>query len=171
MNDRERLPDEAWLAQVFETHQRALMGYVSHLMGDVEKAGDVVQDAFVRLCRQPRDQVEDRVRPWLFAVCRNRAMDILKKENRMRTMADAGAGQTVNDDDPGAAIQRRDTAQEATNLMQRLPKRQQEVIRLKIEGGLTYREISELTGLSVSNVGYLLHTGLKSIRSRLATIE
>lgn len=98
-------------------------------------------------------------------------MDILKKENRMKTTADAGAGQTSRDGDPGAVAQQRDSARQAGSLMQRLPARQQEVIRLKVEGGLSYREISELTGLSVSNVGYLLHTGLKSIRTRLATIE
>jgi len=171
MNDPERLPDEAWLSRVFDEHHRALMGYASHLMGDDERASDVVQDAFVRLCKQPREQVEDRVKQWLYAVCRNRAMDILKKENRMRTMADAGAGQASRDADPRAVAQRRDTARQAGSLMQRLPPRQQEVIRLKVEGGLSYREISELTGLSVSNVGYLLHTGLKSIRTRLATIE
>lgn len=55
--------------------------------------------------------------------------------------------------------------------MDGLPTNQQEVIRLKVESGLSYREISELTGLSISNVGYLLHTGLTSIRTRLATIE
>ncbi|MEM1069680.1 MAG: sigma-70 family RNA polymerase sigma factor [Planctomycetota bacterium] len=171
MNDAERLSDEAWLSRVFETHQRALMGYVSQLMGSAERASDVVQDAFVRLCRQPREKVEDRVKPWLYAVCRNRAMDILKKENRMRTMAEAGSEQIGRDSDPRFVIQERDTVQHANSLMQRLPARQQEVIRLKIESGLTYREISDLTGLSVSNVGYLLHTGLKAIRNRLATIE
>lgn len=171
MNVRERQSDEAWLTHIFETHHRVLMGYVTHLMGDAERAGDVVQDAFVRLCRQPREQIEDGVKPWLFAVCRNRAMDILKKENRMKTVPDVGAGQAGRDEDPSAAMQQQDSARQAATLMERLPARQQEVIRLKIEGELSYREISKLTGLSVSNVGYLLHTGLKSIRSRLATIE
>ncbi len=98
-------------------------------------------------------------------------MDILKKENRMRTMPDAGAEHVGRDDDPQFVIQERDSARQANRLMQYLPARQREVIRLKIEGGLSYREISELTGLSISHVGYLLHTGLKSIRTRLATIE
>jgi RNA polymerase sigma-70 factor (ECF subfamily) len=171
MNDSKPISDEAWLSLVFEEHQRPLMGYATHLMGNADRASDVVQDTFVRLCRQPRQQVQDRVRQWLYAVCRNRAMDILKKENRMRTLDDAGAGQTSRDGDPQLAAQRRDSANQADTLIGTLPRRQQEVIRLKVESGLSYREISELTGLSVSNVGYLLHTGLKSIRSRLATIE
>ena len=171
MKDSNPLSDEAWLSLVFEELQRPLMGYATHLMGDADRAGDVVQDTFVRLCRQPRQQVQGRVRQWLYAVCRNRAMDILKKENRMRTLDDAGAGQTSRDGDPQLAAQQRDSADQAETLIETLPRRQQEIIRLKVESGLSYREISALTGLSVSNVGYLLHTGLKSIRNRLATIE
>ena len=82
---------------------------------------DVVQDTFVRLYRQPRDQVQDHVRQWLYAVCRNRAMDILKKENRMRTLDEAGARQTSCDGDPQLAAQQRDSAEQAGTLMDGLP--------------------------------------------------
>ncbi|MFP6618069.1 MAG: hypothetical protein VB877_01905 [Pirellulaceae bacterium] len=34
---------------------------------------------------------------------------------------------------------------------------------------MSYREIGEITGLSISNVGYLLHVGLKSIREQFAS--
>ena len=89
----------------------------------------------------------------------------------MKTFDDAGASQTSRDGDPQRVAQQRDSAEQAGSLMGSLPQHQQEVIRLKVESDLSYREISQLTGLSVSNVGYLLHTGLKSIRSHLATIE
>ena len=164
--------DEAWLSLVFREHELPLMGYATHLMGDPERASDVVQDTFVRLCRQSRPEVEGRVRQWLYTVCRNRALDILKKEKRMKTMDEAQASRQLC---PGAGpqerAQTREAASQAGTLLGDLPARQQEVIRLKVHGGLSYREISELTGLSVSNVGYLLHTGLKSIRLRLAAGE
>jgi RNA polymerase sigma-70 factor (ECF subfamily) len=48
-----------------------------------------------------------------------------------------------------------------------LSENQQEVVRLKFQSGLSYREISEITDLSVTNVGFLLHTALKKIRERL----
>ncbi len=171
MNETSNLSDEAWLSLVFQEFQRPLLGYATHLMGDADRAGDVVQDTFVRLCTQPRDQIESHVRQWLYAVCRNRALDVLKKENRMKTLDDHAASPTSPEGDPQRVAERRDTADQADSLMDGLPARQQEVIRLKVEGGLSYQEISRLTGLSISNVGYLLHTGLKSIRTRLATIE
>ncbi len=171
MNATSTQSDEAWLSLVFHEHQRPLLAYATHLMGDVDRAGDIVQDTFVRLCSQPRDQVEGHVRQWLYAVCRNRALDVLKKENRMKTLDETAKAQASPEANPQSLAEQHETAIQADSLISNLPGRQQEVIRLKVEGGLSYQQISELTGLSISNVGYLLHTGLRSIRTRLATIE
>ena len=48
-----------------------------------------------------------------------------------------------------------------------LPRNQQEVIRLKFIEEFSYEEISQITGLSVTNVGFLIHSGLKTIRLEL----
>ena len=171
-----QLSHQQWLSQVFREHELRLMGYATHLLGDRDRASDVVQDTFVRLCRQPREEVEQQVRPWLFRVCRNRALDVLKKEGRMKTMSDPQVtapttSTTGRESDPQTIVQQRERVDEADSLLSNLPHKQREVIRLKVQGDLSYREISELTGLSVSNVGYLLHTGLKSIRSHLAATD
>ena len=167
-----RQSDQAWLAEIFRVNELPLMGYATHLLGDPDRASDVVQDTFVRLCKQPRDQVRDRVRQWLFKVCRNRALDIIKKESRMKTLDDAKASlQVSRDGDPSSKVELAERHASAEGLLSKLPVRQQEVIRLKVHAGLSYREISDLTGLSISNVGYLLSTGLKSVRNRLATTE
>ena len=47
--------------------------------------------------------------------------------------------------------------------LSRLPERQRNVMMLKVQEGKSYREISELTGISPSNIGYLIHTGLKAL--------
>jgi RNA polymerase sigma-70 factor (ECF subfamily) len=63
--------------------------------------------------------------------------------------------------------ERRDSAGQVMEMLDRLPANQQETIRLKFQNGLSYREISAVTGLSVSHVGVLIHTGLKTLRGRL----
>ena len=68
---------------------------------------------------------------------------------------------------PVALAERNDSAAQVLGLVERLPANQQEVIRLKFQSGLSYREISRVTGLTVSHVGVLIHTGLKSIRIKL----
>jgi RNA polymerase sigma-70 factor (ECF subfamily) len=52
-----------------------------------------------------------------------------------------------------------------------LPTNQQEVVRLKFQEAMSYRQIAAITGLSESNVGYLLHTAIKSLREKLGPIE
>ena len=54
------------------------------------------------------------------------------------------------------------------HLLDRLPETQQEVIRLKFQHGLSYKEISASTGLSVTNVGFILHTGIKRLRKLMS---
>lgn len=72
---------------------------------------------------------------------------------------------------PGLIAERHDSAAQILDLVDRLPANQQEVIRLKFQGGLSYREISRVTGLTVSHVGVLIHMGLKSVRNRLAPVS
>jgi RNA polymerase sigma-70 factor (ECF subfamily) len=55
--------------------------------------------------------------------------------------------------------------------LQRLPQRQQEILRLKFQGGLSYKQIAEVMGLTVSHVGVLIHTALKSIRAHTEGAE
>ena len=59
------------------------------------------------------------------------------------------------------------TTRRVTKLIGTLPPNQQEVLRLKFEHGMSYAEISRITQLSVSNVGYLLHVAIKSLGQKL----
>ena len=56
-------------------------------------------------------------------------------------------------------------------LLADLPLNQREVVRLKFQNQLSYQEIAAVTSLSVGNVGFLLHTALKTLRSRLDRLE
>lgn len=161
--------DSAWLSGVFERFETPLVGYAARLVGDVDRGRDIVQDVFLRLCREGPDRSNDHLAAWLYTVCRNRALDVRRKEQRMTSLPPHVAeSPTAGTSDPAVAAERHEDASRADALLGRLPENQQEVIRLKIQHGLRYREISEVTGLSVSNVGYLLHHGLQSLRRQFA---
>ena len=51
-------------------------------------------------------------------------------------------------------------------LLASLPPQQQEVVRLRFQHGLAYRQIAAVTGLSASNVGFLIHTAIKALHDR-----
>lgn len=111
-----------------------------------------------------------RMKAWLFTVCRNRAFDVRKKERRMTALtppiADAQAHQAPG---PARLAEQRDTHRHVLDRLAQLPGAQQEVVRLKFQGELSYKQIAEVTGLTVSHVGNLLHHALKTLRQELAT--
>ncbi len=68
-----------WVQTTVRQHQAALIRYAARLLGDPDRARDVVQDAFVKLMVQPRAQIDGHVVEWLFTVCRHRALDVARK--------------------------------------------------------------------------------------------
>ncbi len=160
--------ESRWLRSLFERLETPLVRYASRLVGDVDRGRDIVQDAFLRLCQDPSVAQRDYAAAWLYKVCRNRALDVRKKEQRMSSLPLPNRQALSSEaSDPAMLVQRQEAAGNARLLMQSLPEQQQEVLRLKIDHGLTYREISKITDLSISNVGYLLHQGLQTLRSKL----
>lgn len=167
-----------WVGHAVARYERQLVAYVAHLTGDADRARDVVQETFVRLCGVKRADVEGRLAPWLYTVSRNLAIDDRRKERRMhllnRTQADtypspSPASRYDPAPDPSDAAERSDAVSAVLNHLAALPAVQQEAIRLKFQHGLSYRQIGEILNLTATNVGFILHTGLKTLRGRLAT--
>ena len=154
-----------WVMEAFRQHQAALVSYVQHVLGDLDQARDVVQEAFLRLCREDDSALRGRVAPWLYTVCRRRALDLLRKERRMQPINEIQSERWASrEPTPAAAAETNDQAGRALRFLQRLPENQREVVVLKFQHALSYREISGVTGLAVSHVGFLIHTALKTLR-------
>jgi RNA polymerase sigma factor (sigma-70 family) len=166
------VPRKEWIEAALERHESALLRYALSLTGDIELAKDIVQDTFLRLCEQPIELSESRLAPWLFTVCRNRAIDCQRKETRMTRVEPAELEahprmEPAPDED--AAIH--DMSRRLLALVESLPGNQREVVRLRFHGQMSYQEISDITQLSVTNVGFLLHSALKTLRVHLAVLD
>lgn len=159
-----------WVQALLERHEGPLLRYAERITTDPERARDVVQDTFLRLCEQPRAKVEGHEAQWLFRVCRNRALDVRRKEGRMHTDdGQALATKTSNSPQPVAVAEGKEVTSQLMGLVGRLPENQREVVLLKFQNGYSYKQIAEITTHSVSNVGYLLHTALKTLRTKMQT--
>jgi len=159
-----------WVREAVAQYEAPLLRFSQRLLGDAEAARDVVQDTFLRLCAQPREAVDGHLAEWLFTVCRHRALDVLRKENRMNPtplIHDAPDGARSAEPDPRAVSERREDAGRLRVALGTLPPRTQEVLRLRFQEGLSYKEIAGVMQLTVSHVGVLIHNGLKSLRARI----
>jgi RNA polymerase sigma-70 factor (ECF subfamily) len=149
-----------WIVEALELHESALIRYARWILSDLESAREVVQETFLRLCKEDPARIEGHVAQWLFTVCRNLAFDARKKESRMTPLGDTEIAVAPDLDE-------RRTVSQVFQLVETLPKNQREVIYLKFQCDLSYKEISEVTKLSVSNVGFLIHSAVRAIRKQM----
>ena len=160
---------DAWMRTVVHRYERPLVQYAARITGCPDRARDVVQDTFLRLGKLAPGALGDDPAKWLFTVCRHRALDLCRKEHRMTYLdPTATASEPSAEPGPAEALSRKEAARFLLRILEKLPPRQQEVIQLKFQNGLSYREISEVTQLSVSNVGFLIHKGIKALREQHA---
>ena len=168
MNDAssDNAPD--WRTAVVRAHQAHLERYAYSLCGQSEMARDAVQETFLRLVRADRKQIEPRMPGWLFTVCRSRIYDAGRKEGRMSGLS---MEEMVARPDPMPGPAQRSERHEALAFVltqvDRLPPAQREVVRLKFQAGLSYKEIAAVTEKSVSNVGALLSTAVRRLREQM----
>jgi RNA polymerase sigma factor (sigma-70 family) len=156
---------EQFVTRAMAEYESALIGYAATILHDTDRAKDVVQETFIRLCQQDVEKVRDHLKSWLFTVCRNRALDILRKDKPIEPMEDVRwkrvAGPGLQPDEHAELTEK---LARVMNLLGRLSENQREVILLKFQQGLSYDEIHAVTGLSQGNIGFLIHTGLKRLR-------
>jgi RNA polymerase sigma factor (sigma-70 family) len=155
----------AWVRSIIAAYEAKLLRYAGDIVGP-SLARDVVQDTFLKLCREPRERVESHVSAWLFTVCRHGALEIKRKVRRLSSLDDQV--EEAGEASPGAALEHSELLTQVQRCLEGLPEKQRELVRLKYDGELSYKEIAEITGLSVSNVGFLLSTALAQLRESLA---
>ena len=149
-----------------------LTKYAVSILGDLEQARDVVQDTFLKLYKQDPEKVRKKVKSWLFTVCRNHCYDLIKRNRRTSNLEEDEISYFASiDDNPFQVISFLEGREEIDekikilySLIEELPSRQREVMRLKFQANLSYKEIAETIGISSSNVGFVMHSALKKLR-------
>ena len=146
-----------------------LLQYATRILGDRDRARDVVQETFVELQRSQREERDHAPAKWLFTVCRNRALNVCRKEKRMTYLdQELLETRTAETPPPNEQLEQKEASSFLLRILGTLPPRQQEIIQLKFQNDLSYQEISEITQLSIGNVGVTLHNALKTLRQRYA---
>ena len=156
--------------RALDQHESNLIAYAASILGgDIERGRDVVQDSLLKLYLTDPARVRDNLKSWLYTVCRNRAFDILRKDHRL----DLGDEEILeaapcHDPDPGHLAIQRELYEHIWRCVEQLRPNQREVIRLKFLHDCSYQEIAGITGLTVGNVGFIMHHAIRKLRDLLA---
>lgn len=161
------------LEALFAALESPLLNYALRLLPDTASAEDVVQEAFMKLHAQ-FDEVREP-RRWLYRTVHNLALNHRRAADKIVSLHNPNnPAQEVEAElaDPQPLPDEQIARWESVGLvrlsLETLDARSRELIRLKFNDGLSYREMSERTGLTIGHVGYLLHYALKAIADELA---
>jgi RNA polymerase sigma-70 factor (ECF subfamily) len=161
------------IQELFEALESPLVSYALRLAGDMAAAEDLVQDAFMKLHAQFHEVREPR--RWLYRTVHNLALNHRRQAGKivaLEVKAGDNPAPALDPADPLPLPDEQIVRSEGIGLvrlsLETLDERSREIIRLKFNEDLSYKEISERTGLKTGHVGYLLHHALKTIAGELA---
>ena len=157
---------------LYRTYSGELYGFALNRLGDRGLAEEIVQDVFTRVWRHSREYDAGRgsVRTWLYGIARNAIIDLERHRSRRPPLAardpegEGGAGE----DEP---IERALLRWQVQAALERLTPEHREVVRLAHLGGLSVREIADLTGLPEGTVKSRTYYALQNLRLTLDEME
>src|SRR6266566_1781377 len=161
------------IEEVFAALESPLLSYALRLISGRDVAEDLVQEAFMKLHSQFAEVCEPR--RWLYRTVHNLALNHRRDSAKIiplqpqREERDPPAADTADPQPlPDEQIVRLEGIGLVRLSLETLDDRSRELIRLKFNEDLSYKEISARTGLSIGHVGYLLHHALKEVADELA---
>ena len=160
------------IEELFGALESPLLSYALRLAGDPGVAEDLVQEAFMRLHAQ-FDEVREP-RRWLYRTVHNLALNHRRQAGKIVSLnlpGDDGSPPANDTADPLPLPDEQIARWESIGLvrlsLEGLDDRSRELIRLKFNEEMSYKEISARTGLNIGHVGYLLHHALKAVADEL----
>jgi RNA polymerase sigma factor (sigma-70 family) len=170
------------ISQAMERDQPRLRSFIRKHVADTGEAEDILQEVFYELIQAYRlMKPVEHVTAWLFRVARNRMIDLFRK-NKPDSLSDpissADDGDTLLLEDllpsaeagPEAAYARSLLLDALEEAMEELPEAQREVFIAHEVTGLSFKEISAETGVSVATLLSRKHYAVLHLRRRLQSI-
>lgn len=164
-NKRERLNAFEGVVAAFEA---PLLRYAARIANNPSHAQDIVQNAFIKMIKSWKGEYSPtpELSAWLYKAVHNEAVDMIRSEERRRRLHEEHGAEALAQ--PSQAETEPDEAGIiAAEALNSLSPREREVVVLKVYEEKKYREIAEITGMTVDNVGVTLHVALRKLSAIL----
>lgn len=154
---------------LFRLHYGPLCAFAKQYVKDADKAEDLVQDLFFRLWMdRERTKVTSSLKAYLFQSVRNRCLNALKVQGRVRSINEEVDGSADHEDRSEDEFTERTARVHAA--IEGLPEERRKVFKLSRNEGLKYQEIADRLGISVKTVENQMGKALKTLREELADL-
>ncbi len=173
--------DEAFEILV-NRHQTSVLNLIYRFIGDRTHAKDLAQEVFIRVWRAAKTyKPEAKFATWIYRITANLCFNELKSSRRKKwfsfQQSDDQSGETIEDRLSDAApsaedlLLEKERSRQISEALQSLPDNQRMALILKRYDDLSYHEIAQILGCSVSAVESLLVRAKKSLQEKLKNYE
>ncbi len=172
MSDKNSTCNEKVFDEFFKSHAKLLRNYVYYKFGDLEQAEDIVQDAFIKLWNNCSKVNLDKAKSYVYTVATNLGISITRHQKVRFKYKDyiTQRKTDTNHESPEFVMLEKEYMEKFKNAIAALPERQREVFLLNRIDKKTYREIAELSGVSVKAIEKLMHKALVALRKTIGNI-
>ena len=178
--------DRQGFDELVRRYEKELYGYLRHYLGDAEMAEDVFQQTFLQI-HLKCDQFEEgrKLRPWLYAVATNQAIDYQRHSRRHRLVSldrraqrglesESGTLMDLLDGEETGPSEEVETAEQCDQLRQaveQLPEQTKQVVILIYFQGLKYRETADILGIPLGTVKSRLHAAIQKLSETIKHVN
>jgi RNA polymerase sigma-70 factor, ECF subfamily len=178
--------DRQAFEELVRRFEKEMYGYLRHYLGDAEMAEDVFQQTFLQV-HLKCDQFEAgrKVRPWLYTVATNQAIDYQRRNRRHRAASldrrlardfEGEPGALIEtlggpDGGPGEEAEAAEQVEQLRRAVDELPEATRQVIQLVYFQGLKYREAAGILGIPVGTVKSRLHTAIEKLSELMTHLQ
>jgi len=164
--------DENALASLIKRHQSKIYGFIYSKVGDRDVSEDIFQDTFIKVIKTLKSNSyneEGKFLPWVMRIAHNLIVDYFRKNKKMpmfRETEEFSIFSIMTDNNPNIEAQMitHQVENDLQKLIDELPNDQKEVLVMRIYQDLSFKEISELTGVSINTALGRMRYALMNLR-------
>ncbi len=164
--------DEYALSLLIEKHQSKIYGFIYSKVSDKDITDDIFQDTFMKVIRTLKSNSyneEGKFLPWVMRIAHNLIVDYFRNNKKMpiqRDTEDFSVFSVLQDGSPNIEAQIIDLQIEndLKKVIEELPEDQKQVLVMRIYQDLSFKEISEITGVSINTALGRMRYALMNLR-------
>lgn len=167
--------EESVLEELLRRHKSKIYTSIYLLVKDQYLAEDIFQDTFIKVIntlRSGRYNEEGKFLPWVMRIAHNLVIDYFRKEKRTPIITSADGTDVLNlvqiyEESAEERMLREQTYTDLRILIQLLPDEQKEVLIMRHYAGLSFKEIAELTNVSINTALGRMRYALSNLRKSI----
>ena len=154
------------IEELYKNYSKLVFGVIYSILKNTDETEDVLQNVFIKIFKLDNEKLPTKSHlSWLYSVAKNETINYIKKHSKEKCFENL---YEISDKD--TEIEKALDKEYFNNLIKNLPKKQQEILSLKIVSNLSFKEIANILNMKISTVQWHYYKSLNTIKLLLGNV-